>query len=183
MTLALQFTTDNRSARWIEKHPNHVAYVGDRFAVDRALAVKKQVTYDTKENQLTKHILRSTAKKLLAFKQNYMRLQHETDEAIVGKIDGMIKGITRRCNTGFLANVSAHEAPSGMSLVFSMAPGYRDLYKYYLMLLHGLSVTGDVFNISVKDMALLYEYWCFIKLNSLMRSSDKYVLVDSKLIS
>ena len=174
--------TDNRSIRWIEKHPNHVVRVGNQFAVDKSLAVKKQVTYDTKENQLTKHILQSTAKKLLSFKQNYMCLQRETDAAIVGKIDDMLQGINRRCNTDFLANVSAHEALSGMSLVFSMAPGYRDLYKYYLMLLRGLSVTGDVFNISVKDMALLYEYWCFIKLNSLMRNSEKYTLVSQDIV-
>ncbi|WP_278886083.1 restriction endonuclease-like protein [Ruthenibacterium lactatiformans] len=175
-------STDNRSIRWIEKHPDHAVRTGNQFAVDRALAVRKQVTYDTRENRLTKHILQSTAKKLLSFKQNYIRLQRETDAAIVEKIDGMIQGINRRCNTGFLANVGAHEASSGMSLVFSMAPGYRDLYKYYLMLLHGLSVTGDVFNISVKDMALLYEYWCFIKLNSLMRNSDKYILVSQDIV-
>lgn len=174
--------TDNRSIRWIEKHPNHVAKINNRFAVDRALAVKKQVTYDSKENQLTKYILQSTSKKLLSFRQNYMRLQRETDQEIVAKIDGMIQGINRRCNTGFLASVSAHEAFSGMSLVFSMAPGYRELYKYYLMLLHGLSVTGDVFNISVKDLALLYEYWCFIKLNSLMKNSDKYTLVSQDIV-
>ena len=174
--------TDSRSIRWIEKHPHHAARKGDRFTVDKALAVRKQVTYDTKENQLTKHILQSTAKKLISFKQNYMRLQRETDTAVITKINGMIQGITRRCNSGFLSGVSAHEASSGMSLVFSMAPGYRDLYKYYLMLLHGLSVTGDVFNISIKDMALLYEYWCFIKLNSLMRNSDKYVLVSQDIV-
>ena len=67
-----------------------------------------------------------------------------------------------------------------MSLVFSMAPGYRDLYKYYLMLLRGLAITGDVFNISVKDLAILYEYWCFIKLNSLMK--DRYQLISQNII-
>ena len=80
----------------------------------------------------------------------------------------------------FLAEVNAKEATSGMSLVFSMAPGYRDLYKYYLMLLRGLSITGDVFNISVKDLALLYEYWCFIKLNSMMK--DKYQLISQDIV-
>ena len=174
--------TDNRSIRWIGKHPNHATRKSSHFAVDKALAVRKQVTYDTKENRLTKHILQSTAKKLISFKQNYIRLQRETDTSVVDKIDGMIQGITRRCNSGFLSDVSAHESSSSMSLVFSMAPGYRDLYKYYLMLLHGLSVTGDVFNISIKDMALLYEYWCFIKLNSLMRNSDKYVLVSQDIV-
>ena len=174
--------TDVRSIRWIERHPNHVTRLGSKFAVDKALAVKKQVNYDTKENRLTKYILLSTTKKLVGFKQNYMRLQRESDTALIAKIDGMIRGITRRYNSGFLSNVSAHEASSGMSLVFSMAPGYRELYKYYLMLLRGLSVTGDIFHISAKDLALLYEYWCFIKLNSLMRNSDKYDLISQDIV-
>lgn len=175
-------STDVRTIRWIEKHPAHIARLGKGLAVDKALAVKKRVNYDTKENRLTKYILQSTAKKLIGFKQNYMRLQRENDSALISQIDSMIQGITRRCNSGFLASVNAYEAPSGMSLVFSMARGYRELYKYYLMLLRGLSVTGDVFHISVKDLALLYEYWCFIKLNSLMRNSDKYDLVSQDIV-
>lgn len=174
--------TDVRGIRWLEKHPQYVARMGNRFVADKALAVKKQVTYDTKEDQLTKYVLQSTAKKLARFKQNYIKLQRETDAALIAKIDGMIQGITRRCNSGFLADISAHEAFLGMSLVFSMAPGYRDLYKYYLMLLRGLSVTGDIFHISVKDLALLYEYWCFIKLNSLMRGSDQYDLISQDIV-
>jgi predicted component of viral defense system (DUF524 family) len=31
-------------------------------------------------------------------------------------------------------------------------------------------------------MALLYEYWCFIKLNSLMRNSEKYALVSQDIV-
>lgn len=174
--------TDVRGIRWLEKHPQYVARMGNRFVADKALAVKKQVTYDTKENQLTKYVLQSTAKKLARFKQNYIKLQRETDAALIAKINGMIQEITRRCNSGFLADISAHEAFSEMSLVFSMAPGYRDLYKYYLMLLRGLSVTGDIFHISVKDLALLYEYWCFIKLNSLMRGSDQYDLISQDIV-
>lgn len=173
---------DVRGVRWLEKHPQHVARVGKRFVADKALAVKRQVTYDTKENRLTKYVLQSTAKKLAEFQQNYLKLQRETDGALIARLDGMIQGITRRCNSGFLADVSPHESSSGMSLVFSMAPGYRDLYKYYLMLLPGLSVTGDLFHISVKDLALLYEYWCFIKLNSLMRGSDRYDLISQDIV-
>ena len=32
------------------------------------------------------------------------------------------------------------------------------------MLQNGLSVHRDVFHMSVRDTAQLYEYWCFIKL-------------------
>lgn len=71
-------------------------------------------------------------------------------------------------------------ASARMSLVFSMAPGYRELYRCHLMLQHGLSFTGDLFRLSVKDLAVLYEYWCFIKLGSLMR--QRYQLVSQDVI-
>lgn len=172
--------TDNKTLRWIEKHPNQAKRVNGQLLVERALGVRKQVSYDTKENQLTKYILLSTARKLESFKKNYTKLQRCEDQILIDKIDVMIKEINRRCNTTFLAEVDAKEASSGMSLVFSMAPGYRDLYKYYLMLLRGLSITGDVFNISIKDLALLYEYWCFIKLNSMMK--DRYQLISQDIV-
>lgn len=172
--------TDSRTLRWIEKHPDQAKRVNGDIRIERALAVRKQVSYDTKENQLTKYILMSTARKLESFKKNYLKLQRKEDQAVITKIDGMVREINRRCNTTFLADVDAKEASSGMSLVFSMAPGYRDLYKYYLMLLRGLSITGDVFNISVKDLALLYEYWCFIKLNSMMK--DRYELISQDIV-
>lgn len=171
---------DTRTLRWIEKHPTQARITDGKVSIAKALAVKKQVTYDTKENRLTKYILQSTAKKLQSFKRNYLRLQRQEDKVVIARIDEMIKGLEQRSTTSFLKDVSAHESSSGMSLVFSMAAGYRDLYKYYLMLLRGLSITGDVFNISVKDLALLYEYWCFIKLNSMMK--DRYELVSQNII-
>ena len=172
--------TDGRTVRWIEKHSDQAKRVNGDIRIERAFATRKQVSYDTKENRLTKYILLSTARKLESFKKNYLKLQRKEDLAVISKIDGMVRKITRRCNTTFLADVEAKKASSGMSLVFSMAPGYRDLYKYYLMLLRGLSITGDVFNISVKDLALLYEYWCFIKLNSMMR--DRYELISQDIV-
>ena len=65
-----------------------------------------------------------------------------------------------------------------MSLVFSMAQGYRELYKYYLMMHRGLAVNGDIFRISVKDTAQLYEYWCFIKLFSILKKDYKLISPD-----
>ncbi len=172
--------TDNGTLRWLEKHPDRTIRSGDRVMVERALAVKKHVTYDTKENCLTKYMLQSTVKRLEYFKRQYLKLSRDTDLAVVDQIDIMINSIQRRYNTGFLKEVEAAPAKSGMSLVFSMAPGYRDLYRCYLLLQHGLSVTGSVFNVSVKDLAVLYEYWCFIKLNSLMKA--RYELLSQDII-
>lgn len=125
-------------------------------------------------------MLRSTAKRLEHFRKQYLKLSRSTDQAVLDQIDHMIRWIQRRCSTGFLKEVAAMPAGSGMSLVFSMAPGYRELYRCYLLLQSGLSVTGSVFNVSVKDLAVLYEYWCFIKLNSLMK--ERYELLSQDII-
>ena len=160
--------TDNRSLRWIEKHPDQTMRSGTRILAAKALAVEKHVTYDTKENRLEN------------FRNQYLKLMRDTDLTVINQIDRMMQGIRRRVNTGFFREVEAVPAKSGMSLVFNMAPGYRELYRCYLLLQHGLSVTGSIFNVSVKDLAVLYEYWCFIKLNSLMK--ERYEMISQDII-
>lgn len=171
---------DSRTRRWLELHPEQVKRQGGTYTVANAMAAKKQVTYDTKENRFIKYILQSTIKKLDSFKKNYLRLQRNSDPEFVLQIDSMIKKLNRRVNNSFFMKVNASESSCGISLVFSMGMGYRELYKYYLMLLRGLSISGDVFHISVKDVALLYEYWCFIKLNSLLKT--RYELISQDIV-
>lgn len=173
--------TDGSTIRWLEKHPQNIVRSHSEGSVrcDKALAVKKHVTYDTKENRLTKYMLLQTAAKLDSFRKAYCRIGN-TDEVVIESLNKMISSIQRRVNSGFMREVTATAGNSGMSLVFSMAPGYRELYKYYLLLQHGLSISGSLFNLSVKDIAVLYEYWCFIKLNSLMKR--KYQLLSQDII-
>jgi hypothetical protein len=45
------------------------------------------------------------------------------------------------------------------------------------MLQKGLSISSNIFSLSMKELSLLYEYWCFIKINSLLKK--KYKLVSS----
>ena len=69
--------TDGRTLRWIEKHPEQAKLRKGMISVEKALAVRKQVTYDTKENRLTKYILQTTIRKLESFKRNYIHLKRK----------------------------------------------------------------------------------------------------------
>ena len=176
---------DDQSMKWLRKHPEEMQRQGNQIRIARTLTTRKYVTYDTRENRLTKYMLEHTAHRLENFRDMYRRIKSNSDsngpdEEVISAMDQMIRGIQRRCHTGFMKDVRSTAAESGMSLVFSMAMGYRDLYHYYLLLQHGLAITGSIFHLSVKDLALLYEYWCFIKLNSLMKS--KYRLVTQDMI-
>lgn len=170
---------DNRTLNWIGKHPNSASMIDGRPIVSQALVVKKDNSYDTKENQLAKFILMSTVKRLEEFRSKYLRMDrvkhNGPDDTVMNDIDSMISDINRRLNHSFMKDVSRFNGQNSMSLVFTMAPGYRDLYKYYLMLQYGLSLSKDIFHMSVKDIADLYEYWCFVKLNSILKKNNTLV--------
>lgn len=67
-----------------------------------------------------------------------------------------------------------------MSLVLQMAPGYRDAFQIYLTVSKGLMLQGNLYRMSVKDVATLYEYWTFLKLGQIL--GRKYKLVSQDIV-
>lgn len=169
---------DRTSEKWLRKHQGYLDISRGEINVEKILAVKKRVTYDTLENQFVKFILKSTIKKLEEFVKRYGRSGARTEEKVLADAGKMIRDVKRVLNTTFLREVSEYSTARSMSLVFGMAPGYRELYKYWLMLQRSLSVNGDVFKMSPKDTAQLYEYWCFIKLFSLLKKEYRLLSPD-----
>lgn len=173
--------TDRKSEKWLMSHQANVALNGKGdLVIDRVLSARKQITYDTNENRFVKFILKATIRKLEDFIIRYKKSVKNPEETVLTEADRMIQKVRNVLNTSFLREVSEYSAAQSMSLVFGMAPGYRELYKYYLMMQRGLSVHGDFFRISVKDTAQLYEYWCFIKLFTLLK--NQYQLVSPDII-
>ncbi|MGE0397189.1 MAG: DUF2357 domain-containing protein [Kofleriaceae bacterium] len=58
--------------------------------------------------------------------------------------------------------------PSFSSLTLMLAPGYAEAYQALLALRLGLAVEGDALEASPKELDLLYESWCFIRLAQLI---------------
>ncbi len=163
-----------QTINWMNSHP-HVATrtASGKVRFEKALGVKKYITFDTYENQFVKFILESTYTRLTELEKVYTRegYSRDTDAEVVKRIKAMQFQVCRQLKYSFLNEVSSLKHTQSMSLVFAMAPGYRELYKCYLILSRGLSLHGDLFRISMKDTALLYEYWCFIMLNKILRES------------
>lgn len=172
---------DSRSEKWILKHPECVQRRGDIILADRVLSLRKRITYDTPENRLVKFMLQSTIKRMEDFYKRYMKTVQKPDPSVELEIYKMERELKRLISSHFFAEVSDYNASQSMSLVFGMAPGYRELYKYYLMLQSGISMGGDIFHMSVKDTAELYEYWCFIKLYSILK--ERYKLESPDIIT
>ncbi len=171
---------DLKSLKWLQKHTEYLKTDGDVILADRVLSVKKRVTYDTRENQLVKFMLRSTMRLIKDFIRRYLKGCQYPSKDILDGARRMEHGLERLLADSFLAEVSEYSATQSMSLVFGLAPGYRELYKFYLMLQCGISTGGDIFRMSVKDTAQLYEYWCFIKLYSILK--ERYELKSPDII-
>ena len=66
-----------------------------------------------------------------------------------------------------------------------MAPGYREVLHVYTTISKSIVLQGEIYKMSVKDIATLYEYWTFLKLGQLlaekcMASSQDIVKVNSE---
>lgn len=61
-----------------------------------------------------------------------------------------------------LSAVSAPPPAGFASLQLLKTPGYREAYQCCMILSLGLKLQGGPINLSVKNIDLLYEYWCYL---------------------
>ncbi|RII32964.1 DUF2357 domain-containing protein [Clostridium chromiireducens] len=166
----------NETIKYLEKRPYLMEKVNDRYLPKEALITKKNVTTNTKENRFLKFMLLKIINKIDKFILKYQK-GNNNDIDVLNKLSTFKKEINKRINASILRNIPSEFNEANLSLVFSMGNGYKEVYKYYLMLQKGLSISSNIFSLSMKELSLLYEYWCFIKINSLLKK--KYKLVSS----
>ena len=169
----------NETIKYLEKRPYLMEKLNDTYLPKEALITKKTVTTNTKENRFFKFMLLKIIGKIDKFILKLKKFNNN-DTEIIERLLSFKKEINKRMNSSLLRNIPGEYNEANLSLVFSMGNGYKEVYKYYLMLQKGLSVNSNVFSLSIKELSLLYEYWCFIKINSLLKK--KYQLVSSDLL-
>ncbi|WP_054708846.1 nuclease domain-containing protein [Bacillus sp. JCM 19041] len=67
------------------------------------------------------------------------------------------------------------------STVLQMGPGYRDVLQVYLTVSKGLALFGQQYQMSVKNVAELYEYWTFLKVGQIL--SKRYLSISQDVVS
>lgn len=175
---------DNECIKWINRHQQYASKKGGRVILEKVMSLKNVMTFDTFENRIIKYMIKNIVKRLKLVKKRYTNGNEHNNKNVdidlVDKIDMMNAKLVRHISNTFLKDVGDIYTVNSLSLVLNMAPGYKDVYKYYIMLLKGLMMREGFFKSSTKNIALLYEYWCFIKLNTLLR--NKYNLVRQDFI-
>lgn len=150
----------------------------EKYIPTHALETKKYVEYDTVENRFVRWVLLRIDQKLKDVVLRLAGLDRKDDPQLIKNISKMQQQLRRLLKRDFLkVGEMKHQS---ITLVLQMGPGYKDVLRYYLMLMKGLNIQSDIFRMSMKDLAQLYEYWCFLKIHQLL--SKKYELLQQDLI-
>ncbi len=181
---------DSKGRNYLRKKPHLFVEVEKGIQISNktmmpveGLRMKKALTYDTLENRYVKWMMSRLLQKLedlyKKLTTNFRGQEVESNADLTDQISAMIKRITVKEKNAFWKEIGVLNR-SVMSLVLQMAPGYRDAFKIYLTVSKGLSLQGKLYQMSVKDVATLYEYWTYLKLGQIL--SKKYEQVSQDII-
>jgi len=178
---------NHKTMQYLSRHPKllvkdptngMVQVKGERYTPTHVLDTRRIVNYDTQENRFVRWVFLRIERKLNDLWELLKDQNRLEDPVLVQMMTQMQKEVRRVLQLDFL-QVGMMKQMS-ISLVMQVAPGYREVYKSYLMLMKGLAIQDDLFQLSLKDLATLYEYWCFLKIHQLL--SKKYELVSQDII-
>ena len=108
------------------------------YYTEKLIEEKKVTTTDIFENRFVKYMIQQTIKRLKPVKV-YLNPNDERENNILTSIKKKIKILEMYLNRYFqdITNLTGNKS---MSLVFQMAPGYKEMYKKYIMLNKGLDL-------------------------------------------
>lgn len=136
------------------------------YYTPKLIEEKKVTTIDIFENRFVKYMIQQTIKRLKSI-EIYLDPNDERENNTLIFIRKKIKILEIYLNNYF-QDISDLTGNKSMSLVFQMAPGYREMYKEYIMLNKGLDLGDDLFKITPKKLYSLYEMWCYIKIHKIL---------------
>ena len=150
---------------------------GERWRISKMPVERKVLSYDTVENRFIKWALSVLLRRIRQSKArlNVGRNYDAPDgrEALRELLASTERRIRLNADAGFLAEVEPRGLSAVQSLALHMAPGYREFFTTFLDLLSGLDIHGGPFELSEKDVHVLYEMWCFIKLGRILQQQCK----------
>ncbi|MED3835903.1 restriction endonuclease-like protein [Peribacillus frigoritolerans] len=183
--------TDSYTRKYLQKRSqsfmeveNGIRIHGKTMMPREGVKPKKELRYDTMENRYVKWMMDRLIHKfddlLGALMNKNKRWKEEPDAELLLRLTQMKQQLESRKNNVFWRSIGRLDR-SVMSLVLQMAPGYRDAFQIYLTVSKGLMLQGKLYQMSVKDVATLYEYWTFLKLGQILNS--KYTLLSQDIVS
>lgn len=141
---------------------------GENYMPLKVVEENKITTVNTYENSYVKYMLQRMIKRLKNIEKLLRNNDLEKYPYINIKTLKEKRLILEYHLNKYFSNISDLNGKKSMSLVFQMAPGYKEMYKKCLILNKGLNLGEELFKITPKKIYSLYEIWCYIKIHKIL---------------
>ena len=131
--------------------------------------VEEQIqSNDTQENRFLKYVLGQITEKYESLKEriesiNGLAVEKKKELA---EIQATLKHLQRN---PFFRTVGRFKGLNQESLVLQRATGYSQVYRTWNLLRRAYSLNDGIYRLQSKDIATLYEIWCFIEVSHIVR--------------
>ena len=136
-------------------------------------------TNDTLENRFLKFALSQITKKYEELKEKIECL-NTISQTKKDEFAETLKTLQRLEQNPFFRTVGNFKGLNQESLVLQKATGYSQVYRTWNLLRRGYSLYDGLFRLQTKDIATLYEIWCFIEVSHIVKEQLQDAEVDHR---
>lgn len=131
--------------------------------------VERQVqSNDTQENRFLKHALVQITAKYEALKKRIEAIKGASDP-FKGEMQNMLDTLKHLQRNPFFRTVGRFKGMNQESMVLQKASGYNQVYRTWNLLRRAYSLNDGIYRLQSKDIATLYEIWCFIEVSHIVK--------------
>ena len=135
---------------------------------------------DTQENRFLKYALEQISTKYETLKKRIEAIRN-TSETLKQEMDEVVKTLTHLKRNPFFRTVGRFKGLTQESLVLQRATGYSQVYRTWNLLRRAYSLNDGMYRLQSKDIATLYEIWCFIEVSHIVKKQlGKDIDVDHR---
>ena len=131
--------------------------------------VEQQIqSNDTQENRFLKFALAQITGKYEALKYRIDGI-NTISEIKKQEMADTLKTLQHLGHNPFFRTVGRYKGMSQESMVLQKATGYSQVYRTWNLLHRGYSLYDGLYRLQTKDIATLYEIWCFIEVSHIVK--------------
>lgn len=139
---------------------------------------EQETTNDTQENRFLKFALLQISVKYEQLKKQIEKLKG-VSEVMRLDMQTVAMSLKRLNRHPFFRTVGRFKGFTQESLVLQKASGYSQVYRTWNILRRAYSLNDGMYRLQTKDIATLYEIWCFIEVSHIVK--ERLHLADEDL--
>lgn len=135
-------------------------------------------TNDTQENRFLKFALGQITDKYEVLKKRIEATKNASD-VMKDDMQATLTVLKHLQRNPFFRTVGNYKGMNQESLILQKAIGYSQVYRTWSLLQRSYSLNDGIYRLQTKDIATLYEIWCFIEVSHIVK--EKLHLSDENI--